>query len=97
MKTISRVAVAAALMAGVAGVAVSTPAIAKEKKPEQKGPALKLSKEVQAIIADPAIKAKLEAMGVTPVGNTSAEFQAFIDKETTKWAEVIKAANVPPQ
>jgi tripartite-type tricarboxylate transporter receptor subunit TctC len=57
----------------------------------------KLSKEVQAIIAEPAMKAKLEAMGVTPVGNTSAEFQAFIDKETTKWADVIKAANVPLQ
>ncbi|WP_430260371.1 Bug family tripartite tricarboxylate transporter substrate binding protein [Neorhizobium sp. IRS_2294] len=57
----------------------------------------KLSKEVQAIVADPAMKAKLEAMGVTPIGNTSAEFQAFIDKETTKWAEVIKTANVPLQ
>ncbi|WP_332305637.1 Bug family tripartite tricarboxylate transporter substrate binding protein [Rhizobium sp. GR12] len=57
----------------------------------------KLSSEVQAIIADPAMKARLEAMGVTPVGNTSAEFQAFIDKETVKWADVIKAANVPLQ
>jgi len=57
----------------------------------------KLSKEVQAIVADPAMKAKLEAMGVTPVGSTSAEFQAFIDKETAKWAEVIKTANVPLQ
>ncbi len=57
----------------------------------------KLSKEVQAIIADPAMQEKLKAMGVTPVGNTSAEFQAFIDSETAKWAEVIKAANVPLQ
>ncbi|TDK32218.1 tripartite tricarboxylate transporter substrate binding protein [Rhizobium deserti] len=57
----------------------------------------KLSKEVQAIIADPAMKAKLEAMGVTPVGNTSVEFKDFIAKETVKWAEVIKAANVPLQ
>lgn len=57
----------------------------------------KLSKEVQAIIAEPAMQEKLKAMGVTPVGNTSAEFQAFIDKETAKWAEVIKAANVPLQ
>ena len=48
MKSISKVAVAAALTAGVAGIAVSTPAAAaKEKKQEQKGPALKLSKEVQ--------------------------------------------------
>lgn len=57
----------------------------------------KLSKEVQAIIAEPAMQEKLKAMGVTPVGNTSAEFQAFIDKETAKWADVIKAANVPLQ
>jgi tripartite-type tricarboxylate transporter receptor subunit TctC len=57
----------------------------------------KLSEEVQAIIAEPAMQEKLKAMGVTPVGNTSAEFQAFIDKETAKWAEVIKAANVPLQ
>jgi tripartite-type tricarboxylate transporter receptor subunit TctC len=57
----------------------------------------KLSKEVQAIIADPAMKAKLKAMGVTPVGNTSAEFKDFIAKETAKWAEVIKAADVPLQ
>ncbi len=57
----------------------------------------KLSKEVQAIIADPEMQAKLKAMGVTPVGSTSAEFQAFIDSETGKWADVIKAANVPLQ
>jgi tripartite-type tricarboxylate transporter receptor subunit TctC len=57
----------------------------------------KLSKEVQAILAEPAMKAKLEGMGATPVGNTSAEFKAFIATETAKWAEVIKAANVPPQ
>ncbi len=57
----------------------------------------KLSKEVQAIIADPAMQAKLKAMGVTPEGSTAEEFQVFIDKETAKWAEVIKAANVPLQ
>ena len=51
----------------------------------------------QAIIADPAMQAKLKAMGVTPEGSTSEEFQVFIDKETAKWAEVIKAANVPLQ
>jgi tripartite-type tricarboxylate transporter receptor subunit TctC len=57
----------------------------------------KLSTEVQAIIADPAIKARLEAMGVTPVGNTSAQFETFITAETAKWADVIEAANIPLQ
>ncbi len=57
----------------------------------------KLSKEVQAIMADPDMVAKIKGMGATPVGNTSAEFKTFIGNETTKWAEVIKAANVPLQ
>ncbi len=57
----------------------------------------KLSKEVQAILHEPAMKAKLEAMGATPVGNTPEEFTAFIQGETGKWAEVIKAADIPLQ
>jgi tripartite-type tricarboxylate transporter receptor subunit TctC len=57
----------------------------------------KLSAEVQAILHDPAIKAKLEGMGATPVGNTSEEFKSFIAAETTKWAEVIKASNIEQQ
>lgn len=57
----------------------------------------KLSREVQAIMADPQMVAKIKGMGATPVGNTSAEFKTFIASETAKWAEVIKAANVPLQ
>ncbi|ACP26401.1 hypothetical protein NGR_c26450 [Sinorhizobium fredii NGR234] len=57
----------------------------------------KLSKEVQAILHDPAMKAKIEGMGATPIGNTPEEFKKFIGDETVKWAEVIKAANVPLQ
>ncbi|TCU06983.1 Bug family tripartite tricarboxylate transporter substrate binding protein [Rhizobium sullae] len=57
----------------------------------------RLSKEVQAILHDPAMKEKIEGMGATPVGNTSEEFATFIKGETDKWAEVIKAANVPLQ
>lgn len=59
MKSISRVAFAAALMAGAAGIAVSPPALA-QKKAEQGAPKLKLSKEVQnaAAAAQKAIAAK---------------------------------------
>lgn len=57
----------------------------------------KLSTEVQAILHDPAMKAKIEGMGATPVGNKPGEFAAFITSETAKWAEVIQAANVPLQ
>ena len=54
----------------------------------------RLSQEVQAILHEPAMKERIEGMGATPVGNTSAEFATFIKGETDKWAEVIKAANV---
>ncbi len=57
----------------------------------------KLSKEVQAIMADPEMAAKIKGMGATPVGNTSAEFKTFIADETTRWAQVIEAAKVPLQ
>lgn len=68
MKSISRVAFAAALMAGAAGIAVSPPAIAQKKQQdEQKGPALKLSKEVQAAAgaAQKALAAKDYATAAT--------------------------------
>lgn len=60
MKSISRAAIAASLLASVAAIAVSAPAIAKEKKEEAKAPALKLSKEVQvpAAAAQKALAAK---------------------------------------
>ncbi|OWK32324.1 hypothetical protein [Sphingomonas mucosissima] len=67
MKSISRVAFAAALMAGAAGIAVSPPAIAQKKQDEQKAPALKLSKEVQvaAGAAQKALAAKDYATAAT--------------------------------
>lgn len=82
MKTISRVAVAAALMAGVAGVAVSTPAIAKEKKAADAGPSLKLSKEVQnpASAAQTAIAAKDYATAATQLATAQAAVKSDDDK-----------------
>lgn len=47
MKSMSRLALGAALLAGVGALAISVPAAAKEKK-EEKAPGIKLSKEVSA-------------------------------------------------
>jgi hypothetical protein len=83
MKSISRVAFAAALMAGAAGLAVSPPALAQKKKDEQKGggPALKLSKEVQnaAAAAQAAIGAKDFATAATQL--TTAQAAAKTDDD----------------
>ena len=54
----------------------------------------KLNSEINAIAADPAIKARLAGLGVDPMAMTSAEFGKFIAEETEKWGKVIRAANI---
>ena len=43
---------------------------------------------------DPSVKQKLADQGLTVAGDTPAQFRAFIDSETTKWAKVMKDAGV---
>jgi tripartite-type tricarboxylate transporter receptor subunit TctC len=54
----------------------------------------KLNNEINAITADPTIKARLAGLGVDPMSMTSAEFGKFIAEETEKWGKVIRAANI---
>src|ERR1700753_3108333 len=44
---------------------------------------------------DPQVKQKLADQGLTVAGDTPAQFRDFIDRETTKWAKVMKDAGVP--
>jgi tripartite-type tricarboxylate transporter receptor subunit TctC len=48
--------------------------------------------ETAKALASPALKERLQAQGAIPSGNTPAEFARFIDAETKKWAQVVKAA-----
>lgn len=54
----------------------------------------RLNTETNAALADVEIRKKINAVGLQPRGGTPAEFGAFIDSETRKWAQVIKAANI---
>jgi tripartite-type tricarboxylate transporter receptor subunit TctC len=54
----------------------------------------KLNNEINAVTADPIIKARLAGLGVVPIAMTSAEFGKSIAAETEKWAKVIRAANI---
>jgi|WetSurMetagenome_2_1015567.scaffolds.fasta_scaffold01202_14 tripartite-type tricarboxylate transporter receptor subunit TctC len=45
-------------------------------------------------LADAEIREKIDALGLQSRGGTAAEFGAFIDSETRKWAQIIKAANI---
>ena len=54
----------------------------------------KINKDVVAIIMQPAVREKLSAQLMEPVGSTPEEFRARIDGEIARWAPVIKAANI---
>lgn len=57
----------------------------------------RLNRETNAVLADPQVRKKIEAVGLQVRGGTSAEFATFIDSETRKWAQVIQAANIKPE
>src|SRR5262245_45579533 len=54
----------------------------------------KLNQEINAVTADPLIKARLASLGVDPMSMTSAAFGKFIADEAEKWGKVIRAANI---
>jgi tripartite-type tricarboxylate transporter receptor subunit TctC len=54
----------------------------------------KIRREVVEAIGTAAIRDKLAAQLMEPIGNTPAEFRARIDGEIARWAPVIKAANI---
>jgi len=57
----------------------------------------KLNEEINAVIVEPKIKARLADLGGTILSGSPAEFGKFIADETDKWAKVIKAANIKPE
>jgi tripartite-type tricarboxylate transporter receptor subunit TctC len=50
----------------------------------------KLNTEINAVLSDPTIKARLADFGETPLGGSSAEFAKVIAEETEKWGRVVK-------
>ena len=57
----------------------------------------KLNKEINAALADPKIKARLAALGVTILQGSPADFGKLIADDTEKWAKVVRAANIKPE
>lgn len=54
----------------------------------------KLNGQLRAILGDGAIHQKMLGLGLQPQPGSPAEFAAFIEKETAKWAAVVKAADI---
>ena len=53
-----------------------------------------LNKTVNAALADPAVKVRLESLGGIPNPMSSAQFKTFIAVQSAKWAKVLKFANI---
>jgi tripartite-type tricarboxylate transporter receptor subunit TctC len=54
----------------------------------------KLNSEINAVLAEPAIKARLVDLGGEPLIGTPEAFGAMIVAETEKWKKVIEGANI---
>lgn len=54
----------------------------------------RLALELNKVIADPAVRAKLALIGVEPAPSSQARFTEFIASENAKWRAVIQAAGI---
>ena len=54
----------------------------------------KLHDDTVAILAEPAIKERLEQVGVEVVGSTPEQLAAQVRAETELWGPIIKAAGI---
>lgn len=52
----------------------------------------KIGADMARAVQSPEIKARFAEIGLTPVGNTPEEWDAFIRVEMDKWAKVVKAS-----
>ncbi|WP_240636148.1 Bug family tripartite tricarboxylate transporter substrate binding protein [Caldimonas tepidiphila] len=53
-----------------------------------------LNTEVNAVLKDPAVVAKLDAIGAIPVGGTPAQLGEFMKAQSSRWSKVIKDARI---
>jgi len=54
----------------------------------------KLNKEINVVLADPKMKARLADLGGTGLAGSPADFGKLIADETEKWGNVIRALNI---
>ena len=57
----------------------------------------KLQRISAATVKDPAFREKLLERGFQPIGTTTEEFRAHVDREIDKWVKIIAAGNIKPE
>jgi tripartite-type tricarboxylate transporter receptor subunit TctC len=56
------------------------------------GVVARLNREIRATLAEPTVKARLAALGATPIPSSQADFGRLLANETAKWARVLNRA-----
>jgi tripartite-type tricarboxylate transporter receptor subunit TctC len=57
----------------------------------------RLSTEITKAIGAPELRARLEQLGIEPLGTTPEQASRFLEDEIAKWAKVINTAGVKPE
>jgi tripartite-type tricarboxylate transporter receptor subunit TctC len=57
----------------------------------------RLNREINAAVADPAVRQRLLGLGVDPRGSTPEELHRLLLSETAKWKKVVETAKIPKQ
>jgi tripartite-type tricarboxylate transporter receptor subunit TctC len=54
----------------------------------------RLNRDINESLADPQLKARLEALGETVIAGSPADFEMRIAADADKWANVIRTAKI---
>jgi tripartite-type tricarboxylate transporter receptor subunit TctC len=57
----------------------------------------KLNRDIVAILRNPATRERITSLGGDPVGNSQAEFAAFLKSESVKWGKLVRDSGATPQ
>jgi tripartite-type tricarboxylate transporter receptor subunit TctC len=57
----------------------------------------RLNREINGLLADPKVKARLADLGSTVLALSAADFGKLIAAEAEKWGKVVRAANITPE
>jgi tripartite-type tricarboxylate transporter receptor subunit TctC len=57
----------------------------------------RLNREINAGLADPAVRARLADVATTPIFFTPDEFGAYVASEVEKWGKVVRLSGIRPE
>ena len=56
-----------------------------------------LSREINKVLAEPATRQKIEDLGANVRQNSAEEFAALVQRETVKFAQLVKQIGIKPE